>query len=306
MSGVAADGSSFTLATGRNGLLQLTVDLQATTVYSEGGASSSITALRTGVKVRVRGTMTAANTITAASVDIAASSSATPTVSVEGTVTAVAASSFTLATGDNALVQITVDVSPTTTYRTSGSEPHPYGPWWGTTTTTTSTTSTTTSTTSTTTTVAPPPLGGVALGDHVEVRGTVSAPNTITATVVDIRSTGGVEVTGRVGVVGSSSFTLLHGRSSLNQITVDVTSSTTYSTFTPGPWRLEPTEEGTTTTTTLPGTTTTVSPTTPGLGSLVANDLVSVRGTVSAPNTITATTIVVLPASGAFPGRHGD
>ncbi|HVC24665.1 MAG TPA: DUF5666 domain-containing protein [Acidimicrobiales bacterium] len=289
VSGIASDGSSFTLAIGRKGLLQLTVDVTSTTTYSEAGSTGAVTIanLATGDRVSVAGSMTAANTVTATAVAIRpATSTTTPSVRVDGTVSATTTGGFTLTTGRAGLVQITVDVTSSTTYRTSGHEPRPYLPWTGSTTTT-----------STTSTTAPPPVGGVAVGDKVSVRGTVTGPNTLTATSVVIRSTGGVTMTGTVATVGTSSFTISRGRSSLVQITVNVSSSTTYAQLTGGPWRLEP-PEGTTTTTSTSTTTTTAAPTTVDFSSIAKGDHVLVRGTVSGANTVDATMVVILPTLG--------
>lgn len=288
VSGIASDGSSFTLAIGPKGLLQLTVDVTSTTTYSEAGSTGAVTIanLATGDRVSVAGSMTATNTVTATAVAIRpAASTTTPSVRVDGTVSATTTGGFTLTTGREGLVQITVDVTSSTTYRTSGHEPRPYLPWTG---------STTTTTTSTT---APPPVGGVAVGDKVSVRGTVTGPNTLTATSVVIRSTGGVTMTGTVATVGTSSFTISRGRSSLVQITVNVSSSTTYAQLTGGPWRLEP-PEGTTTTTSTSTTTTTAVPATVNFSSIAKGDHVLVRGTVSGANTVDATMVVILPTLG--------
>jgi len=307
VTGIATNGSSFTLSTGQHGLVQITVDVTSTTTFTEPGSTGavSIANLATGDRVVVTGSMTATNTATATAVWLRAAqgaSTASSAVTVRGTVSSVTTSGFTLVTDKQALVQITVTVTSSTTYSSEGDQPRPFFPVGPPTTPPSAVSSIATSSTTSGST-APLSLLSIATGDRVTVRGTVSAPNTLTATSVGIHSTGGVTVTGTIGSVGSNTFVISRGRSGLVQITVDVGSATTYAQLTGRPWQLEP-PDGTTSTPVSSTSSITSAPGSPPPSAtftdLAKGDRVAVRGTVSAPDTISASMVVILPARGHF------
>lgn len=174
--------SSFTISAGRDGLLQLAVDVTAATTYHERGATSavSLASVAVGDRVEIQGTLGAPDTVDATSVRIVFDG----TVRLAGTVSALAGSmptsigtpAFTLSWGRRGMLSVTVDVSPATTYTELGPEGRPVP---------------VPANQSTSTATGAVSFASLADGDRVVVRGTVGSVNTLIATSVAILPTRG-------------------------------------------------------------------------------------------------------------------
>ena len=171
----------FTISAGRDGLLQLAVEVGTGTTFHERGATSavSIASVAVGDRVEVQGTFKAADTIDATSVRIVFDG----TVRVEGTVSALSGSSsstgvtgvtgdFTLSRGRHGMLSVTVDVGQTTTYTELGPEGGPV--------------SVPANQSTSSTATAAVDFASLADGDRVVVRGKVTSANTLLATSVAI------------------------------------------------------------------------------------------------------------------------
>lgn len=174
--------SSFTISAGRDGLLQLAVDVTAATTYHERGATSavSLASVAVGDRVEIQGTLGAPDTVDATSVRIVFDG----TVRLAGTVSALAGSmptsigtpAFTLSWGRRGMLSVTVDVSLATTYTELGPEGRPVP---------------VPANQSTSTATGAVSFVSLADGDRVVVRGTVGSANTLIATSVAILPTRG-------------------------------------------------------------------------------------------------------------------
>ncbi len=294
---------SFTISTGRGGLLRLVVDVTTTTTFHERGTAApvSLASVAVGDRVEVAGSLSATDTIAASVVRIVFDG----VDEVTGTVSALdGTSGFVLTRGSDAKLSVTVDVSATTTYAERGAEPVPVD----------------SVPVSSTTTAAPSgsiSLASVAVGDRVRVLGTVGGPNVLDATSVTILPVRPVVVVGVVvGLITTSStgasstgtetpaFLLSRGRRGLFELTVDVSAATTYLERgrLPGsvPTGSVPTGSvptGSVPTGSVPPGTTAPAPSgTVSLASVAVGDTVLVRGTVAGAGTLDATSVTILPA----------
>ena len=178
-SGTSGTSGGFTISAGRDGLLQLAVEVGTGTTFHERGATSavSIASVAVGDRVEVQGSFKAADTIDATSVRIVFDG----TVRVEGTVSALSGSSsstgvvtgdFTLSRGRHGMLSVTVDVGQTTTYTELGPEGGPV--------------SVPANQSTSSTATAAVDFASLADGDRVVVRGKVTSANTLLATSVAI------------------------------------------------------------------------------------------------------------------------
>ncbi len=180
--GTSGTSGGFTISAGRDGLLQLAVEVGTGTTFHERGATSavSIASVAVGDRVEVQGTFKAADTIDATSVRIVFDG----TVRFEGTVSALSSSSssntgvtgvtgdFTLSRGRHGMLSVTVDVGQTTTYTELGPEGGPV--------------SVPANQSTSSTATAAVDFASLADGDRVVVRGKVTSANTLLATSVAI------------------------------------------------------------------------------------------------------------------------
>ncbi len=181
-SGTSGTSGGFTISAGRDGLLQLAVEVSTGTTFHERGATSavSIASVAVGDRVEVQGSFKAADTIDATSVRIVFDG----TVRFEGTVSALSSSSssntgvtgvtgdFTLSRGRHGMLSVTVDVGSTTTYTELGTEGRPV--------------SVPANQSTSSTATAAVDFASLADGDRVVVRGKVTSANTLLATSVAI------------------------------------------------------------------------------------------------------------------------
>ncbi len=319
-------GGTFTIA---KGTVTFTVTYTSTTRIEErhGDATESSPSLQNGDLVVVQGSLTGTDAVTATSIRIVAG----PGVPVvfSGTVSSIGSGSttggtsscttspssnetFTVSRGENGLVQITVTSTPTTTYELVGEPGFAIGAIGTAGVSSTSTDSSTSTAGSSATGNAS--FCDLAVGDRVVVRGSVTGADALTATSVEIRATGGTLAVGVItaitppssgsGTTTTGSFTLRRGGPrSLSQETVEVTSTTTYADL--GPW--PPVTSSSSSSGSTSGSTTT--PGSLGFATLAVGDRVAVRGAESAPGTITASLVVLLPSSlhtiGDHPSGHG-
>jgi hypothetical protein len=292
---------SFTISTGRGGLLHLVVDVTATTTFHERGTATpaSLANVAVGDRVEVSGSLGATDTIAADVVRIVFDG----VVRVTGRVSALdGASGFVLARGSDGKLSVTVDVSAATTYAEPGSVSAPAG----------------------SVPVASLPAGtaslaSVVVGDRVRVLGTVGGPNVLDATSVTILPVRPVVVVGVVaGLIPTSStgtssgatetpgFLLSRGPRGLFELTVDVSATTTYLERgpLPGPAPVGPAPVGSVPVGSVPtgtpssGATATSPAGTLSLSSVAVGDRVLVRGTVGGPGTLDATSVTILATRG--------